>query len=107
MDRRLFMAGVALSVAGVMSARSIFAASGQAEGDFPKISKTEAEWRELLDEQQYAVLFDEATERPWSSDLNKEKRDGTYLCAACYLPLFHSETKFDRLTTVTSPFSFV
>ena len=44
------------------------------------------------------MLFEEATERPWSSALNDEKRDGTYVCAACYLPLFVSEIKFDSGT---------
>ena len=53
---------------------------------------------QLLDEGQYKVLFKEGTERPWSSPLNDEKRDGTYVCAACYLPLFLSETKFDSGT---------
>jgi len=68
------------------------------KGEFPSISKTREEWRKLLDEDQYQVLFEEATERPWSSALNNEKRDGTYICAACYLPLFSSQTKFDSGT---------
>ncbi len=44
------------------------------------------------------MLFQEATERPGSSLLNHEKRKGTFVCAACYLPLFESETKFDSGT---------
>ena len=52
----------------------------------------------LLPAPAYAVLFEEATERPGSSPLNHEKRDGTYVCAACYLPLFSSETKYDSGT---------
>lgn len=63
-----------------------------------KIERTEAEWRELLTEDQFYVLRKEGTERPWTSSLNDEKRTGTYVCAACELPLFSSETKFDSGT---------
>lgn len=52
-------------------------------------------WRELLTEKQYEVLFKEGTERPFSHELNNEKRVGTFACAACHLPLFKSETKYD------------
>jgi peptide-methionine (R)-S-oxide reductase len=99
-QRRSFIAGAILSAAGLYGARSVFAAAGSTtvNGDFPSISKTRDEWRKLLDENQYRVLFEEATERPWSSALNAEKRDGTYICAACYLPLFTSQTKFDSGT---------
>ena len=44
------------------------------------------------------MLFEEDTERPYSSSLNDEKRAGTYVCAACYLPLFDSETKYESGT---------
>lgn len=63
-----------------------------------KLEKPKSEWRKLLSAEQYAVLFREATERPWTSPLNDEKREGTYICAACYLPLFDSATKFDSGT---------
>lgn len=59
-----------------------------------KLTKSNEEWRALLDPEQYAVLFEEATERPFSHELNEEKRGGTFLCAACGLPLFTSEAKF-------------
>jgi len=72
--------------------------SSTMSGDFPAINKTAEEWKKLLDAQQYKVLFEEATERPWTSALNDEKREGTYICAACYLPLFLSKTKFDSGT---------
>jgi peptide-methionine (R)-S-oxide reductase len=44
------------------------------------------------------VLREEGTERPFSSPLNGEKRQGTYLCAGCRLPLFSSAAKFDSGT---------
>ena len=100
MHRRLFIAGAALAAAGLAGGRGLFAGtdSDAMKADFPAIDKTRDEWRELLSEQQYQVLFEEATERPWTSPLNDEKRQGTYVCAACYLPLFNSETKFDSGT---------
>lgn len=67
------------------------------EGEF-EIMKTEAEWREILTDKQYAVLREEDTERPFTSPLNDEKRAGTFHCAGCDLPLYSSETKFDSGT---------
>lgn len=48
--------------------------------------------------QQYTVLFEEGTERAFTSPLNDEKRAGTYVCAACNLPLFRSDAKFESGT---------
>ncbi|MDX1694042.1 MAG: peptide-methionine (R)-S-oxide reductase MsrB [Ketobacteraceae bacterium] len=66
--------------------------------DFKELNKPDAAWKDLVSDKAYHILFEEGTERPWSSPLNEEKRKGTYLCAACYLPLFTSETKFDSGT---------
>jgi peptide-methionine (R)-S-oxide reductase len=63
-----------------------------------EVTKTKAEWRKLLTPEQYAVLREEDTERPWSSAHNKEKRMGTFTCAGCDLPVFASETKFESGT---------
>jgi len=60
--------------------------------------KSKSEWKTLLTAVSYTVLFEEDTERPGTSPLNKEKRTGTYVCAACYLPLFSSDTKYDSGT---------
>jgi peptide-methionine (R)-S-oxide reductase len=60
--------------------------------------KSKAEWKSLLPERAYQVLFEEDTERAGTSPLDKEKRAGTYLCAACYLPLFTSDKKYDSGT---------
>ena len=49
-------------------------------------------------EDAYRVLFEEITERPYTSPLDDEKRAGTFVCAACYLPLFESKTKYDADT---------
>jgi peptide-methionine (R)-S-oxide reductase len=62
------------------------------------LKKPHEEWRSLVSPEAYRVLFEEDTERPESSPLNKEHRDGTYICAACYLPLFESEHKYESGT---------
>lgn len=57
-----------------------------------------AQWKALLPAASYRVLFEEDTEPAGSSPLNSEKRAGTYICAACYQPLFASNTKFESGT---------
>ncbi len=64
----------------------------------PSTTLSRAEWRDLLPADRFAVLFEEATERPFSSPLNDEQRSGTYICAACHLPLFESRHKYDSGT---------
>ena len=66
--------------------------------DAEKVERPDAEWRELLSQESYAVLFREATEPPGSSALNHEKREGTFICAACNLPLFKSSAKYESGT---------
>ena len=59
---------------------------------------TGQDWRRTLTPDQYRVLREEGTERPFSSALNREKRKGTYVCAGCGQPLFKSDMKFDSGT---------
>jgi peptide-methionine (R)-S-oxide reductase len=70
----------------------------QLDGKIEKLEKPKAEWRKLLPPEAYAVLFEERTEPAFSSPLDKEKRRGTFVCAACHLPLFSSAAKFDSGT---------
>lgn len=60
-----------------------------------KVSKTNAEWKEVLTPMQYYVLRQEGTERRFSSVLNKNYSEGIYVCIACNTPLFKSENKYD------------
>jgi peptide-methionine (R)-S-oxide reductase len=62
------------------------------------LAKSKEEWRKLLPAATYEVLFEAGTERSGTSPLNHEKREGTFVCAACFLPLFASEAKFDSGT---------
>jgi peptide-methionine (R)-S-oxide reductase len=73
-------------------------ATESTSSDFPPIHKSEDEWKALLEPARYRVLFQEDTERPYSSPLDAEKHAGTFVCAACFLPLFSSKNKFDSGT---------
>jgi len=66
---------------------------GLGEG-FTKLRRPLNEWRLLLTAEAYKVLFTKDTERPNSSPLNNEKHAGTFICAACFLLLFDSITKY-------------
>ena len=63
-----------------------------------ELYKPKEEWRALLPLPAYLVLFEEETEEPHSSYLYVEVRPGSYVCAACFLPLFTSETKYETGT---------
>ncbi|MGH6833572.1 MAG: peptide-methionine (R)-S-oxide reductase MsrB [Methyloceanibacter sp.] len=92
------VAFTAIAAAGVVALRwQGRRAEAATDGHF-EITRTPEEWRKLLTPEQYAVLREEDTERPFTSPLNNEKRKGTFTCAGCDLPLFSSETKFDSGT---------
>ena len=60
-----------------------------------KINKSEEEWKEALTDEQYHILREKGTERPWTGALLENKEKGIYECAACGNPLYSSETKYD------------
>jgi peptide-methionine (R)-S-oxide reductase len=64
---------------------------------FP-VTRTDAEWRERLTEEQYYIMRQHGTERPGSCALLYEKRQGTFSCAGCDTPLFASTLKFESGT---------
>ena len=63
-----------------------------------KIDKTEDEWRAQLSDEQFRVLRQHGTERPFTGAYNDCKEEGSYACAACGHPLFASAHKFDSGT---------
>jgi peptide-methionine (R)-S-oxide reductase len=65
------------------------------------------EWRKRLPAAAYSVLREEGTERPGSSPLNHEKRDGVFACAGCDLPLFTSAMKYESGTGWPSFFTTI
>jgi len=94
-NRRWMMLGTA--VAALAGLRWATGTRATAETSF-EIEKTDAEWRKVLTPAQYEILRQHGTEPPYSSPLNKEKRPGMFACAACELPLFAAETKFESGT---------
>ncbi len=99
----LIAGGAALAFAGYRASQAGAAGeidnvtTGSVDGQF-EVSYTDEQWRSMLTEAQYQVLRHEATERPFSSPLNDEKRAGTFNCAGCDLPLYSSDTKYDSGT---------
>jgi len=58
-----------------------------------KVSKSEEQWRKELTAEQYQVMREKGTERPFTGEYEKSKERGMYVCAGCGNPLFSSETK--------------
>lgn len=59
------------------------------------VQKTDEQWRAELTPEEYAVLRQAGTERPWTGEYNDTKTEGVYSCRACNAELFRSDTKFD------------
>src|SRR5579863_7869387 len=91
MERRKFLALVPAGAFALAFGRTTSA------GAF-EVTHTEAEWRRLLTADQYSVLREAGTERPFTSPLLDEHRKGVFACAGCAQDLFDSQTKFDSGT---------
>jgi len=87
-----------LGAVGVLLGGEQAAASSAASPGIERLELPKSEWKKRLSPEAYAVLFQEHTEPPRSSPLDKEKRPGRYVCAACMLPLFESAAKFESGT---------
>lgn len=105
MQRRHFLRHLSFvsTLAIPFTAQPVFSANAkqnakQLEKTWQKLKNPKAVWKKLLDKQRYAVLFEEATEPSGSSPLNHEKRAGTFICAACHLPLFASTARYESGT---------
>ncbi len=100
MNRRTFLLASGAAVTGLATAFGVrrMNAVGEAKAETFEVTKTEAEWRVILSDAQFAVLRTEATERPGSSPLLEEKRKGLFHCAGCDLPVYSSETKYESGT---------
>lgn len=78
--------------------RDLLADNAVVASDAKPLNRNIAQWRDELPEDAFEILFEEDTERPFSSNLNDEKRSGIFVCRACDLPLFSSEMKYDSGT---------
>lgn len=83
---------------GGVATRYAFPSRPARAGEGFAVTHTDAEWRRLLTPDQYQVLRQQGTERPFTSPLLDEHRKGTFACAGCDLPLYASDTKFDSGT---------
>jgi peptide-methionine (R)-S-oxide reductase len=96
----LFMAGAAL---GLSPALGCVGSPGARENQMTtttqfRVQKTDDQWRATLSPEQYKVLRGHGTERAFTSPLNNEKRQGTFVCAGCGQLLFSSDTKYESGT---------
>ncbi|MFN3580050.1 MAG: peptide-methionine (R)-S-oxide reductase MsrB [Pseudomonas sp.] len=100
MQRRTLLAGLlALPTLPMASRLSLADTSAHEVGmRFTPLDLPHSYWKDKVSSEAYKVLFEEATERPGSSPLDAVYEPGTYVCAACYLPLFNSDDKFDSGT---------
>ena len=96
-DRRLLLLAAPPSGGGRSRCAGSTGSDVEAAGTF-EVEKSDSEWRRILTKAQYEVLRLHHTEVPGSSPLNHEKRKGIFACAACDLPLFSSETKYESGT---------
>jgi peptide-methionine (R)-S-oxide reductase len=94
--RKLLLGGGSLAVLGIYLGTSAGLSSGTSRTF--EITKTEEEWKKLLNPQQFEVLRKHGTERAFTSPLDKEYGPGVYACAGCDLVLFSSKTKYDSKT---------
>lgn len=99
MNRRSLLAGI---TAGGTGLAAFLLSRGQpasaAETTFPPVEISREEWNTLLEPARFRILFEEGTESAFSSPLDKFYEAGTYICAACFLPLFDAEHKYDSGT---------
>ena len=108
MNRRKFLfAGLTLFSAYIIPLRTGAKELLKEDMKINKLKLSDNEWKKRLTPEQYFILREEGTERPFSSPLNDEKRTGVFACAGCSLPLFTSEMKYDSGTGWPSFYDFI
>jgi len=99
MLRRQFLKFTLLcSASAIVPLRAMASEAGSNKTIVFEVQRSDGEWRKLLSENQYQVLRNSMTEKPYVSHLNDEWRKGTYQCAGCELPVYSSHTKFESHT---------
>ena len=105
MDRRRFVGGllatgflVSLPIGPVLARQGSGHDLVVAADELQRLDRDKDYWRQHVDADAWRILFEERTEPAFSSPLDGFYENGTYVCAACHLPLFSSETKYDSGT---------
>ncbi len=101
MNRRILLKRltvIAISPLIVACSRSQVVAGSNSQITVTPLNKGHETWRKFLSPEAYRVLFEDDTERPSTSALNYEDRNGVFICAACYLSLFESVHKYESGT---------
>ncbi len=80
---------------GFSRSRTVPSMSSQQQSPAYEVQKSDEQWRAELSREEYAVLRQAGTERPWSGEYVDTKAVGVYTCRACGQELFRSDTKFD------------
>ena len=100
MKRRHFLLAGTATIGAIALSRvlSLRSEARPASASLFEVTKTEEEWRKTLTPEQFKVLRQQGTERPFSSPLDKQVAKGMYECAGCNLPVFSSAAMFDSGT---------
>jgi peptide-methionine (R)-S-oxide reductase len=107
MNRRSFLSQTIAAGAGSLlyalsvqrtEAQVIKAGKVKTDSPFPKVVRTDEEWKKILTPEQFYVTRQKGTEAPYSSPLNKVHDKGIFACVCCDLSLFSSKQKFDSQT---------
>ena len=97
LSKRTFLGGAGVAALAGLTAL-MFGRGSEASAEPFEVTLTPDQWRRRLTTQQYRVLREQATERAGTSPLDREHRNGAFLCAGCDLPVFRSQDKFDSGT---------
>jgi len=95
MNRRYFLQLLLAGTAITLCSGRLRAAT---DTPIERLVMSNEEWKKKLSPEQYDVMREEGTERPFTSPLNEEKREGVFMCAACGLELFRSTAKYNSGT---------
>ncbi|MCU7923925.1 MAG: peptide-methionine (R)-S-oxide reductase MsrB [Candidatus Thiodiazotropha sp. (ex Dulcina madagascariensis)] len=107
MKRRSLIKLLGVAALAPVIGQSVFARQDETMNQPEKLDLSEAQWRERLTPEQFHILREAGTERPGTSPLLREKRNGTYACVACDNPLFDASAKYESGTGWPSFYDFI